>query len=186
MRLGRQDVTLRYMTAEDAEGLLAFAAELPEHDLLFLRRDISTREGIATWVRDLEAGIITSVLAEADGRIVGYATIHRSDLDWSKHVAELRVLVAPSMRGKGLGRRLTEEAFAIGLGEGIEKMVARMTLDQKSAVAVFEGLGFRPEALLRDHVKDRSGRKHDLLVLSHEVAKFESALNAYGVSQAFE
>jgi hypothetical protein len=65
-------------------------------------------------------------------------------------------------------------------------MMAQMTLDQKGAIATFEGIGFRPEALLRDHVKDRAGKKHDLLVLSHEVAKFESTLNAYGVSQAFE
>ena len=43
----------------------------------------------------------------------------------------------------------------------------------------------RLSALPRDHVKDRQGNKHDLLVLSHEVAKFESALNAYGVTRAF-
>jgi len=60
-----------------------------------------------------------------------------------------------------------------------------MTLDQKGAIATFEGLGFRPEALLRDQVKDREGNKHDLLVLSHEVARFESQLAAYGVSEAF-
>ena len=100
-------------------------------------------------------------------------------------VVFMAILVAPSMRGKGLGRRLTEEAFAIGLSQGLEKMVARMTLDQKSAVAVFEGLGFRPEALLRDHVKDRSGRKHDLLVLSLDVVRFEAGASAFGMGRAF-
>jgi len=185
VRVGKQDVTLRFMVASDAGGLLAFSRELPEHDLLFLRRDITSPEGIAEWVRELQAGIITTVLAEAEGQILGYATIHRSNLDWSKHVAELRVMVAPSLRGKGLGRRLTEEAFSIALSEGIEKMVARMTLDQKGAVATFEGLGFSPEALLRDHVKDRSGRKHDLLVLTLDVARFEAGAGPYGMGRAF-
>ncbi len=90
------------------------------------------------------------------------------------------------MRGAGLGRVLTQEAFATALAGGIDKMVAQMTLDQKGAIATFEGLGFRPEALLRDHVKDRDGNKHDLLMLSHEVAKFEAQRAAYGVNQAFE
>jgi RimJ/RimL family protein N-acetyltransferase len=90
------------------------------------------------------------------------------------------------MRGKGLGRLLTQEAFALALELGIEKMVAQMTVDQKGAIAVFEGMGFRPEALLRDHVKDREGKKHDLLVLSHDVARFQSQMDAYGVSEALE
>ena len=34
-------------------------------------------------------------------------------------------------------------------------------------------------------VKDRAGNKHDLLVLSHEVAKFEAQRAAYGVAEAF-
>jgi L-amino acid N-acyltransferase YncA len=186
IRLGSDDITLRYMTASDADAILAFARALPEHDLLFLRRDITDPEGVAAWVRDVESGDTISVLAVRGSEVVGYGTIHRNKVGWSQHVGELRVLVAESMRGKGLGRVLTQEAFAIALGQGIEKMMAQMTLDQKGAIATFEGIGFRPEALLRDHVKDRAGKKHDLLLLSHEVAKFESTLNAYGVSQAFE
>jgi L-amino acid N-acyltransferase YncA len=166
--------------------VLAFARALPEHDLLVLRRDITSAEAVQEWVKDIESGEMVTVLALSGTDVVGYATIHRSTVGWSSHVAELRVLISESMRGKGLGRTLTQEAFAIALSKGIEKMVAQMTLDQKGAIATFEGIGFRPEALLRDHVKDRQGNKHDLLVLSHEVAKFESALNAYGVTRAFD
>jgi L-amino acid N-acyltransferase YncA len=182
---GNKDVTLRLMTPADRAGILAFARALPEHDLLFLRRDITQEDAVDDWIRELQSGEIVTILAELNGQVVGYATIHRSLLRWTAHVAELRVMVSESMRGAGLGRILTQEAFANALSEGIEKMVAQMTLDQKGAIATFEGLGFRPEALLRDQVKDRQGNKHDLLVLSHEVAKFEAQRNAYGVSQAF-
>jgi len=185
VHLGGVDVTVRSMSDGDAAAVLAFARALPGHDLLFLRRDITQPDAVQTWVRAIERGVITTVLAERDGAVQGYATIDRGDLSWSPHVAEVRVLVAPAMRGKGLGRRLTQEAFAIALALGIEKIVAQMTVDQKGAIAVFEGLGFRPEALLRDHVKDREGDKHDLLILSHEVAKFHAQMNAYGVSEAF-
>ncbi|MCC6960565.1 MAG: GNAT family N-acetyltransferase [Dehalococcoidia bacterium] len=185
-KAGSKDVTIRLMTAADKAGILDFARSLPEHDLLFLRRDITQEDAVDDWIKEMNSGEIITILADCAGKIVGYATIHKSLLRWTEHVAELRVTVAESMRGAGLGRVLTQEAFATALAGGIDKMVAQMTLDQKGAIATFEGLGFRPEALLRDHVKDRDGNKHDLLMLSHEVAKFEAQRAAYGVNQAFE
>lgn len=184
-KAGNKDVTLRLMTGADKAGILAFARGLPEHDLLFLRRDITQEDAVDDWVREMNSGEIMTILAIHGSDVVGYATVHRSLLRWTAHVAELRVMVGESMRGAGLGRILTQEAFANALIEGIEKMVAQMTLDQKGAIATFEGLGFRPEALLRDQVKDRQGNTHDLLVLSHEVARFEAQRAAYGVGQAF-
>lgn len=185
-KAGNKDVTIRLMTAADKAGILDFARSLPEHDLLFLRRDITQEDAVDDWIKEMNSGEIITILADCAGKIVGYATIHKSLLRWTEHVAELRVTVAESMRGAGLGRVLTQEAFATALAGGIDKMVAQMTLDQKGAIATFEGLGFRPEALLRDQVKDRDGNKHDLLVLSHEVATFEAQRAAYGVAQAFE
>lgn len=185
LRLGGREFELRLMGRNDREAVLAFAGALPAHDLLFLRRDITEPATVDAWIRDIESGTITTVLAARDDTVVGYGTVHRSDIPWSSHVAELRVMVAEEMRGKGLGRVLTQEAFAAALAQGIEKMVAQMTLDQKGAIAVFEGMGFRPEALLRDQVKDRAGKKHDLLVLSHEVARFEAQMAAYGLTEAF-
>jgi len=186
VHLGGVEVTLRRMQPTDGAALLSFARSLPAHDLLFLRRDITQTAGIDHWVRGLEQGTVCTVLAERDGMIQGYAAIAREELSWSPHVAELRVLVADAMRGKGLGRVLTQEAFALALGLGIEKMIAQMTLDQKGAMAVFEAMGFRPEALLRDHVKDREGNKHDLLVLSRDVVKFQAQMTAYGLDEALE
>ena len=216
--VGGDTLTLRPMTAADAEVALAFARTLPTHDLLFLRRDITRPDSVAIWMQGIERGRITTILAESPGGdrdneaqsrtatalpgpvralggvgghvgaphavVHGYATIDRGDLSWSPHVAEMRVMVSAAMRGKGLGRLLTQEGFAVAVGLGIEKIIAQMTVDQKGAIAVFEGMGFRPEALLRDHVKDREGRTHDLLILSHDVARFQSQMDAYGVTEA--
>ena len=54
---------------------------------------------------------------------------------------------------------------------GIEKLTAQMTPDQIGSVMLFESLGFRAEALLKDHVRDRDGKTHDLAVLAHDVAR---------------
>ena len=60
-----------------------------------------------------------------------------------------------------------------------------MTADQQAAIAVFEEMGFKPEALLRDHVRDREGVKHDIVILSHDVADFQTKMEQYGLSDAF-
>ncbi len=180
--LGSLEITLRRATAKDVPLVLAFARSLPEHDLLFLARDITNEDNVHEWLANPN---IDTLLAQQSGKVVGYAAIHQSPMAWSAHVAELRVMIAESMRGKGLGRLLTQEAFSYALGLGKEKMMAQMTLDQKGAIAAFQGLGFRPEALLRDHVKDRQGEKHDLLVLSHDVERFAAQQVALGVAEAF-
>ncbi len=183
--VGGQRVTLRLMEAGDGEAMLAFARGLPEHDLLFLRRDITQVDQVETWIQRIEAGVTTSLLVlDGEGTISGYATVDRSDLRWSQHVAELRVLVGPTLRGRGVGRLLTEEAFRIALGMGVDKIIGQMTVDQHEAIAVFRSLGFQPEALLRDHVKDRQGEKHDLVILSHDVAAAQRTMAAVGVLDA--
>ncbi len=180
-RLGAVDLTLRQMTADDRDALLAFADALPDHDLLFLRRDIRDRGVIDEWVAQIESGQMVTVLASADDELLGYGSIQQSQLQWSSHVAEIRVVIASSARGKGLGRLLVEEAFQAAVAAGIEKVVARMTPDQKGAVAAFEGLGFTPEGLLRNHVRDLAGDKHDLLVMGLDIVSFHRTLESYGV-----
>lgn len=186
IRVGDRSIRLALMTPLDRDKLLALARVIPEHDLLFLHRDISRDEALDAWIEELERGELVTVLAEEDGVLLGYATIQPERDPWSRHVAELRVLISPAQRGRGLGQILTQEAFALALSAGVEKIFARMTPDQKAAVRTFQGLGFRPEGLLQEHLKDGEGRKHDVLVLSHDVARFHAKLEAYGVTEAFD
>jgi RimJ/RimL family protein N-acetyltransferase len=183
--LDGEAIELRAMSGADEAAVLAFANAAPAHDLLFLARDITHPKVVKAWVREIEAGTITTVLAWRGEAIVGCAAIIRDPLSWSGHVAEIRVVLLDRLRGKGLGRLLIEEAFATALGQGAEKITARMTLDQKGAIGVFEGLGFTLEAMLRDQVQDRDGRKHDLLILSHDVARMSAQHEAYGLGEAF-
>jgi L-amino acid N-acyltransferase YncA len=178
LKLKDGEVLLRLMTLEDGDALLRFANALPAHDLLFLRRDITRQDGIDAWLADIRRGRITSVLALDGDEVLGYATVHRTELDWSRHVAEVRMLVSEKGRGRNLGRLLVKTAFAVAIEQGVEKLFARMTLDQMGARTLFEELGFRPEALLKDEVKDRNGKKHDLLILSHDISS-STALDGF-------
>ena len=169
---------IRLMTPADGPGVLAFARELPAHvDLLNFC--------LPVLVAVVERGTFLSLVATIGGKVVGCAAIVRDPLSWARHVGELRIVTSSAVRGKGVGRALIEESFAIALNLGLEKLCAHMTVDQRGAIEIFEGLGFRGEALLRDQVKDPDGTKHDIVILSHDVARVQAQMEAYGVTSAF-
>lgn len=176
-------VELRLLRPQDEAAVLAFARRLPSHELLFLPRDIREPKVVAAWVREAEEGALTTVLAWRGTGVVGCGAVVRDQHAWSAHVAEIRVILAAEVRGRGLGAELVQETFRLALRGGAEKIVAMMTTDQASAIASFEGLGFSPEAILRDHVRDSLGVTRDLLVLSHWVPGVAARVEAYGEAE---
>jgi ribosomal protein S18 acetylase RimI-like enzyme len=178
------NIEFRHMMQADEAAVLEFARGLPAHDLLFLPRNISEPKVLSAWVKEIDRGGIVSLLAVKEGKVVGCGTIVRDAHSWSPHVGEIRNVILPEVRGLGVGRALSQETFALALEMGLEKLVVQMTVDQVSAIALFEGMGFRGEALLREHVRDRDGTKHDIVVLGHNVAQVRAQLEAYGLPDA--
>lgn len=173
---------IRQLKENDGPAIMKFAATLPPHDLLYMRRDITRKEGVSRWLSGIAQGRIHSIAAEnSGGEMVGYSTIHQDDLDWTQHVADLRVALATTERGSGLGRLLIREAFNIALSLGVRRVTAHMTPDQIPSRNLFQELGFQNEALLKDHVQDRDGNLHDLLIMAVNVDTFLATREAYGV-----
>ncbi len=162
-------VQVRQMSAADRDAALAFARALPEEDLRFLRVDLTEASVVDDWMRNLDSGHSTSLVAyDADG-LVGYATVHRNPASWTRHLGELRINVSPAYRSRGLGRRLIASIFDVARDIGLQKLSGHMMADQSGAQAAFRRLGFVPEALLADYVIDRDGRTHDLVIMSHDI-----------------
>ena len=178
--LGGQNYSIRAMTNEDGPLLKAFAEGLPQHDRLYMRRDLTSDDGINSWLAELEEGVIHSLLAIDGQGVAGFSTIHLNRLEWTRHVADIRVATAERTRRSGLGRLLAREGFNIALALDVEKLIARMTPDQEGARVLFEELGFTPEALLKDYVKDRDGHYHDMLLKGCNVRDFLARRQAYG------
>lgn len=174
---GGAPAALRLMSAADAAAVVAFARGLPADDLLFLRSDITDPAVVDGWVANIGAERTVTVLAEANGEIAGYASLHYNEVTWQRHVGEIRIQVGSRYRSQGLGRRLASEVFALARGRGLKKITAQMTPDQKGAIATFERLGFQPEALLQDFVIDRAGRTRDLMIMAHDVDGFTDRVN---------
>ena len=178
--LPRLDATIRPIATVDGHQLAEFSRKLPEHDLLFLDsdlRDLAAAEACAAKFTD---GTLVGVAADVSGELAGMAGVMRDPHEWSSHVGEIRALVLSKVRGKGLGGALLLEAVRIALKLGVTKMIARMTPDQTAAIALFMGMGFRGEAMLKNHVKDGRGRLFDLTILSHEVGADGAGRSAIG------
>lgn len=178
------EIEFRLMTRADEAAVLDFAQNLPTHDLLFLPRNISQPKVLSAWINEIERGDMASLLAVRQGVVVGCGTLVKDSHSWSPHVGEIRMVVASEVRGQGVGRALSQETFALALGSGLEKLSVQMTVDQQAAIALFESLGFKAEALLHDHVRDAGGQKHDIVVLGHNVAQVRAQLEAYGLPGA--
>ena len=170
-------LTLRFLERGDREAILDFARQLPIHDLLFLRRDITDPDNVDQWIQDIEEGYYSTIAAFRDDVIVGYTSVATDRLGWTRHVAELRVIISHEMRGKRLGRLLTEQAFALAKQRGVKKMMAQMTTDQEAAIKVFSRMGFQREARLRNQVMDRDGALHDLQIMSLDVDEFQAKID---------
>ena len=178
------DIEFRLMSRADEAAVLDFARALPSHDLLFLPRNISEPKVLSAWIAEIERGQITSLLAMRGDEVVGCSAVVRDPHSWSPHVGEIRMVLSPSARGQGVGRALSQETFALALAAGLEKLTVQMTVDQRGAMTLFESLGFRAEGLLRDQVRDVHGKKHDIVVFGHDVARVQAQLEAYGVPGA--
>ena len=144
-------VVLRPLTTEDREPMVRFARCLPEDDLLFLQRDITLPAEVDQWIAEAEEGSLVTIVAWQDDNVLGYATCDRGNVRWTRHVAELRVVVAEAARDIGIGRLLLELVFEMALDGGVTKIIARMTPDQTGARSLFKRLGFEDEVVLRDH-----------------------------------
>ncbi len=169
---------IRPIEAGDSEALSSFFERIPESDRTFLKEDVGDPRVLADWVQP-DTG---RTIAVEDDQVVGALAVVPL-VGWSSHVGEVRLVVDPEHRGRGIGRRLARQAVLDAVDMGLGKLVVEVISDQAPLIAMFRGLGFEPEALLTDHVRDRSGQTRDLIVLANSVDEQFAALSAAGVAE---
>ncbi len=160
-------VPLRLMNRDDKDSILLLARNLPHEELLFLRSDITNPTNVDAWIASIEKGSTVTLLAEPDGTLEGYASLHLSTARWTHRIAELTINVAPEWQSRGLGEGLCSELLTLASLLELKKLAVQMVADHKSARALFERLGFHVAAFLPDWVEDRDGQFRDLLVMAY-------------------
>ena len=162
---------MRLMSPEDRDVFVAFARALPPDDLLYLRNDVTDPDAVDRWLEDIARHRTVTILAWAEGTLLGEASLLHSAANWTRHLGQIRVIVSPETRSQGLGQFLAEETFSIADTLGLEMLTAQMTQDQVGAQAVFRGLGFESIALLPGYVMTLEGERRDLLMMGYDLRR---------------
>jgi L-amino acid N-acyltransferase YncA len=168
---------IRPLEPGDREALERFIGRVPEGDRTFFKEDVDAPEVIDAWTQPGPARAV----AVADGEVVGSVAVVPLH-GWSDHVGEVRLIVDPGHRGRGIGRELARRAVLEAVALDLRKMVVEVVADQAPTIAMFRALGFDPEALLTDHVRDQSGALRDLMILAQSVEAQWSAMSVAGIA----
>ena len=161
-------------------ALKDFFGRVPESDHASFAENVFEPGLVESWLTDTRARRAVAVEGET---VLGYVAVLPL-VGWSSHVGSLRVVVDPAARGKGVGRALARRGLLTSLELGLTKTVVEVVVDAVPAIGMFEALGFEPEALLRDHVRDKTGALRDLVVLAHLVDGSWSGMATAGFDEA--
>ena len=169
---------IRSLEPRDRDAMERFFARVPEGDRTFFKENVDDPAVLAAWVGP-GAGRFIAVDGDT---VVGSAAVVPLT-GWSSHVGDLRVVVDPDHRGRGVGRALSQHAVLEALDLGLKRLVVEVVADQESAITLFRSLGFDPEALLKDHVRDQSGTVRDLMILALSVEQSYRAMTTAGLAE---
>jgi ribosomal protein S18 acetylase RimI-like enzyme len=168
---------IRALEITDRDAVERFVDRVPEGDRTFFKEDVEAPGVLDAWT---EPGTARAVAVQ-DGEVIGYVAVVPLH-GWSSHVGEVRVIVDPAWRGRGIGRALASRALIEAIELDLRKMVVEVVADQEPTIAMFRSLGFDPEALLTNHVCDQSGALRDLMILAHSAEEEWSSMVVAGIA----
>jgi L-amino acid N-acyltransferase YncA len=129
---------------------------------------LASFEEVAPDAAEMEARMATTLevmpwlVAELGGQVVGYAYAGphhaRPGYRWSVNVS---VYVVEGLTGRGIGRRLYRELFAILARQGFVNVHAGITLPNDASVALHRSMGMEPVGIYR-RVGFKLGAWHDV------------------------
>ncbi|MBV8152198.1 MAG: N-acetyltransferase [Candidatus Eremiobacteraeota bacterium] len=174
------NVAVTTLRPDDEKDVATLLRAVPERDLLFIRVDVADDAVIHGWVEQSGEQETLGAVARREGNIVGVALLQRRRVPWMKHVGSILTVVAPEVRGLGLGTMLVRHTILLADDVGVEKITARMVVEDRDTVRVFEKLGFRHEGLLLDHAKASDGTRYDIAIMGLSVRRHRDEIEAAG------
>ena len=92
------------------------------------------------------------LMARVDGRVVGFAGIHRLCGNMS-HVGEVGIMVHPKHQNKGIGAALLEACIRIARKRDFERLEADTLAQNKAMMRIAGKAGFTLEGIRRGRIK---------------------------------
>lgn len=157
-------VLLRPMQPGDRQGVTDLFAQAPREDLRYLRQRVADPAVIESWFAEYDLRRVFPLLAIVNDRVVGDATLHVGDGPY-RHLAWLRIYVAPEFRQRGVARLMVESLTDIARKMGLQQILGEITTNQVKVIKLFESLGFVSMFKYPDHFMTEDGEVFDVNVL---------------------
>ena len=165
-----EQMTIRPMVPEDQDALLDFFRRIPQADRFYLKEDVTDPKIMERWALTLDYSRTLPLLAILDGKIVGDGTLHHRRAGARQHVGEVRVVVDPAYRNRGVGRGLLHKLIDIAGDKGLKKLMFEVVAGtEEAAKHTAQVLGFVPVASLPDHVRDTTGHSRSLIIMERQL-----------------
>jgi L-amino acid N-acyltransferase YncA len=177
--MDKTKVIARPIEPVDIEALYKFFSKIPKSDLLIYKDDVTKWENVENWFADSNYRKVFQLAALAEDKVVAKGSLHSEGLFWS-HAAELKLIVDPDYRGKGLGSQLFNILLYEGLKNHFQKIIVRYVSDNISFTKILNYYGFKPETVLSCYVKDElSSITKDLVIASFSLENWERRFEFY-------
>jgi len=166
------EILIRSMSMKDLDPLMDFFNTLPQSDRRYFRVDVTDREIMTQRIKQMRSGNFLRLIAFMDNKVVATGILELSKEEWRKHHCELRTIVEPTLRHKGLGSMMLRELYHLAAEKKVERVVVRIMRPQKAARAICHKLGLLEEVVMPDYVKDTTGKKQDMILMTGEMKEF--------------
>ena len=158
--------TLRPLRKDDKVALVQFFQRLPAEDRFYLKDNVTSPEVVREWSERMDFERAIPIVAEAEGKIIGDATLHRNKSAARRHIGEIRVSVDADYRGRGLGTRLIQELIDLAEGLSLDGLVFELVGRRESAaIGAARRAGFVEATVLPKRVRDMYGDLQDLVIM---------------------
>ncbi len=164
---------MRPVQEGDQQPLLDFFLGIPDEERFFMKDDVTSPEVVRTWIDERDYNRTLALLAFDGPNVVADAVLIRGRGNSRSHIGEIRVVVAPDYRDRGLGTVLIRELCDIADDAGLEKVMFEVVADrQQEAVRAAEWLGFCRVATIEGGAIDPSGHHHDVVIMAMPLGRW--------------
>ncbi len=172
--------TLRPLRKQDEGAFHDFFLAIPDQERMFIKHRVCDQDVIRNWCQNIDLGRNLPLLAFANGKIVGDATLHQQLGGWKRHIGRVSVLVHPEFRNRGIAKALVGELVEIARHCGLERLEAEFIGEQAAAMKTFAWIGFSELLRLPDYVKDMQAISHEYVLMGLDILTDEEYASASG------
>ena len=148
---------VRPVSASDAEAIARIYNYYIQNTVITFEEDPVSVQAMATRIADTEALSLPWLVAEVDGKIVGYAYARKwRERSAYRYSRETTIYLERGYEGRGIGKTLYSALLPLLRERGIHVAIGGVALPNEASVALHEKLGFELVATFRE-----VGFKHD-------------------------